>query len=121
MAAEVSAPWPGRGSATYESVDRLGACASMAKERTTNFRAAAMTSPALYAACVEHLTFAPTVIIECLACEHRAEVAVAASAAKAPGWFRVLDLPRILRCENCGKKGRAIIDARLALGHDKLE
>jgi hypothetical protein len=79
-----------------------------------------MTPPALYAACVEHLLFAPTITIECLACEHRAEVAVAAIAAKTPGWFRVLDLPRMLRCENCGVKGRAVINARQALGHDKL-
>ena len=79
-----------------------------------------MTPPALYAACVEHLTFAPTVTIECLACEHRAEVVVAAIAARAPGCFRVLDLPRVLRCENCGAKGRGVVDARRALGHDGL-
>ncbi len=74
----------------------------------------------LHAACVEHLTFAPTVSIECLACQHKAEVAVAAITAKTPGWFRVLDLPRMLRCTNCGAKGRAISDARRALGYDKL-
>jgi hypothetical protein len=51
-----------------------------------------MTPPALYAACVEHLTFAATITVECLASEHRAEVAMVSIAAKTPGWFRVLDL-----------------------------
>jgi hypothetical protein len=55
-----------------------------------------------------------------LACEHRAEVAVATIAARAPGWFRVLDLPRMLRCANCGVKGRAVVNARRALGYDRI-
>jgi hypothetical protein len=25
-----------------------------------------------------------------------------------PGWLRVLDLPRVISCANCGQKGRAI-------------
>ena len=45
---------------------------------------------------------------------------MASIAARAPGWFRVLDLPRMLRCANCGEKGRAVVNARRALGHDGL-
>jgi hypothetical protein len=36
---------------------------------------------------------------------------------KLADWYRVLDIYRVVCCEKCGAKGRAIIDARRALGN----
>jgi hypothetical protein len=33
----------------------------------------------------------------------------------------ITDLPRHLRCANCDAKGRAEVDARKALGYDRLD
>ena len=76
-------------------------------------------APALYAARVEDLTFAPTISVECLECGHKSEVAVGVIRAKLPSWEKVLDLPHALRCANCGAKGRAIVNARCALGYEQ--
>ncbi len=72
---------------------------------------------ALWAARVDDLQSAPTVGVECLECGHKSEVAVVALAAKLPGWYRVTEIWRVVRCEKCGAKGRASIDARRALGY----
>ncbi len=76
-----------------------------------------MSMAPLYAALVENLLFAPTVDIECLECDHKAEVAPEVIRAKLPAWEKVLDIPHLVRCANCGAKGRAIVDARRALGY----
>jgi uncharacterized Zn finger protein len=76
-----------------------------------------MAPAPLYAARIEDLQFAPTVGSECLECGHKGEIPVELIAAKLPEWYRVLDIYRIVRCEKCGAKGRAIIDARRALGN----
>jgi hypothetical protein len=49
-------------------------------------------------------------------CGHRSAVAVAVIKAKLPGWYRVSDLGRVLRCRRCNYKGDAVVDARVALG-----
>lgn len=74
-------------------------------------------APALYAARVEDLVHWPTVTIECTDCRRRTEVPVEEIKARVPAWQRVLNIPIVLRCENCGAKGRAVIDARKELGY----
>jgi hypothetical protein len=76
-------------------------------------------SPALYAARVEDLVHHPTVTVECLDCRRRTEVPVEVLRARLPAWERVLDLGRSMRCENCGTRGRAMVDARRALGYER--
>ena len=46
------------------------------------------------------------------------EVPVEVLRAKLPAWERVLDLGRNMRCENCGARGRAMVDAQ-ALGYER--
>jgi hypothetical protein len=78
----------------------------------------------LYAARVEDLTRGPTIAVSCT-CGHKAEVPVATIAAKLPGWYRVSELSRVLRCRRCGAKGNGQetgdvrVDPRLALGHSR--
>ena len=79
-----------------------------------------MVAP-LYAARVEDLQFAPTIGVTCPECQHKSEIAVEVIRTKLSKWEKVLDLPYTLRCANCGEKGRAIIDARRALGYDQLD
>jgi hypothetical protein len=76
-------------------------------------------SPALYAARVEDLVHHPTITVECHDCRRRTEVPVEVLWAKLPPWERVLDLGRSMRCENCGARGGAMVDARRALGYER--
>jgi uncharacterized Zn finger protein len=74
----------------------------------------------LFNARIEDLVHADAIEAECLACGHKSHVAVGKIKAKLPDWYRVLDLPRVLRCDSCGKIGRSIVTARQALGYDKI-
>lgn len=72
----------------------------------------------LFNARVEDLTHAEAIEAECLECGHRSSVPVS----KVKERCRigtVLDLPRVLRCDSCGKIGRSIVSARQALGYDQ--
>jgi uncharacterized Zn finger protein len=79
-----------------------------------------MSTIPLFNARIEHLTHAEMIEVECLECGHQGEVSVIEIRSKIPAWFRVLDVPRVLRCDQCGAAGRASINARSALGYDKL-
>jgi hypothetical protein len=76
----------------------------------------------LYAARVEDLTHASTISVSCT-CGHKAEIPIATIAAKLPGWYRVSELSRVLRCRRCGAKGNGKetgdvrVDPRRALGY----
>jgi hypothetical protein len=76
----------------------------------------------LYAARVEDLTHAPTVSVSCT-CGHKAEIPVETIAAKLPGWYRVSELSRVLRCRACRAIGNGTetgdvrVDPRRALGY----
>ena len=76
-------------------------------------------APALYSARIEDLVHWPTVKIECIECRRSTEMPVEEIRARLPSWQRVLNIPIMLRCENCGSKGRAVIDARRALGYER--
>ena len=69
-----------------------------------------------YAARLEDLRHADAIGVECLAREHQATVPVAALRERLAEWCRVAELWRVLRCENCGAKAQATVDARKALG-----
>lgn len=73
---------------------------------------------ALWSARVEHLLNHDTVSLECLECGHKSEVSVEAIRAKLPDWYRVKEIWRVMKCANCGQRGRGLVDARRALGHD---
>jgi hypothetical protein len=75
----------------------------------------------LYAARIEHLTHARSIAATCQRCGHVSDVPVSLIRDRLPDWFRLSDVPRVLRCVNCDTKGEATIDARHALGHDKLQ
>lgn len=75
----------------------------------------------LFNARVEDLTHAEAIEAECLECGHRSSVPVSKVRTKVPDWYRVLDLPRVLRCDSCGKTGRSIVSARQALGYDQIK
>jgi hypothetical protein len=76
----------------------------------------------LYAARVEDLTHGLTIAVSCT-CGHKAEVPVATIAAKLPGWYRVTELSRVLRCRACRAIGNGTetgdvrVDPRQALGY----
>jgi len=74
----------------------------------------------LYAARLEHLTWALSVTAHC-ACGHVAEVPVEVLWKRLPMTTRITDLPSRFRCASCDEKGRVEIDARKALGYDRLE
>jgi hypothetical protein len=74
----------------------------------------------LYAARLEHLTWATTITATC-ECGHVAEVAVETLWKRLPMWTSVADLARHLRCGACDAKGRCEIDARRALGYDRTD
>lgn len=69
----------------------------------------------LFNARVQDLVHADAIEAECLECGHKSHVAGGKIKAKVPDWYRVLDLPRVLRC------GRSIVTARQALGYDKIK
>jgi hypothetical protein len=73
-----------------------------------------------YAARLEHLTCATSVTVHC-ACGHTAEVTVEVLWKRLPLSTRISDPPSHLRCESCDERGRVEIDARRALGYDRLE
>lgn len=73
----------------------------------------------LYAARFEHLTSALSVTARCV-CGHVAEVSVEVLWRRLPLSMLVTDLHRRLRCEACDEKGRCEIDARKALGYDRM-
>jgi hypothetical protein len=75
--------------------------------------------PPLYAARIEDLKHYPTISIECADCWRRTEMPVSFIRERMPAWERVLDIPRVLRCDGCGSKGRAVVDARRALGYER--
>jgi hypothetical protein len=75
----------------------------------------------LYAARVEHLTHARSVSAKCGRCGHVADVPVSLIRDRLPDWFHLSDVDRVMRCVNCDMKGECTIDARHALGHDKLQ
>lgn len=75
----------------------------------------------LFNAKVEDLTHSDAVEVECLACGHESRVQVSELKAKIPDWYRVLDLPRVLRCDHCGTAGRAHVNAREALGYSDVK
>ena len=52
---------------------------------------------------------------------HVAEVEVTTLWRRLPMWTSVTDLARHLRCANCDEKGRCEVDARKALGYDRLD
>ncbi len=76
----------------------------------------------MYAARVEDLTHAATIAVSCT-CGHKAEIPVATAAAKLPGWYRVSELGRVLRCRVCRAIGNGTetgdvrVDPRQALGY----
>jgi hypothetical protein len=74
---------------------------------------------ALYAARIEDLEHHPTISIECVDCRRKTEMLVSFSRKRLPAWERVLDIPLVLRCDGCGLKGRAVVDARRALGYER--
>ncbi len=63
------------------------------------------------------MRFGPSITIQCLECDDKAEVAVEVVKAKLPTSEKVLDIQHVVHCANCGAKGRAIVDARRALGY----
>ena len=65
-----------------------------------------------------HLVHHPTVTVECHDRRRCMEVQVEILRAWLRAWERVLDLGRNMRCDNCGAKGRAMVDARRALGYE---
>jgi hypothetical protein len=71
---------------------------------------------------VEDLTHASTISVSCT-CGHKAEIPVATIAAKLPGWYRVSELSRVLRCRRYGAKGNGKetgdvrVDPRRAVGY----
>jgi hypothetical protein len=75
----------------------------------------------LYAARVEDL-HGPTIAVSCT-CGHKAEIPVATITAKLPGWYRVSELSRVMRCRACGAIGNGTetgdvrVDPRRALGY----
>ena len=73
----------------------------------------------LYAARLEHLTWALSVTVRC-ACGHAAEVAVETLWRRLLLTTLIVDLPHRLRCEACNERGRCEVDARRALGYDRL-
>ena len=73
----------------------------------------------LYAARLENLTWAMSVTAHC-ACGHVAEVSVEVLWRRLPLSTRISDLPNHLRCASCDEKGRVEIDARKALGYDRI-
>ena len=75
----------------------------------------------LFNARVDDLQHAETIDVECLACGHQSHVQVSEVRAKIPDWYRVLDLPRVLRCDHCGAVGRSHINARQALGYENIK
>jgi hypothetical protein len=81
-----------------------------------------LTNRALYAARIEDLTHAQTVSVSAHA-PHKAEIPVTTIAAKLPGWYRVSELSRVLRCRVCRAIGNGTetggvrVDARQALGY----
>lgn len=72
-----------------------------------------------YAARLRDLTWAPTVTVRCT-CGHEAEVAVEVLRRRLPPSMAFSDLHRHLRCAKCDEKGWCEIDARRALGYDRL-
>jgi len=78
---------------------------------------AAMPGVPLYNARIDDLQFADTISVECLECRRQSHVQISELKARLPEWYRVMDLPRILKCENCGTAGRAVVNARQALGY----
>ena len=80
-----------------------------------------MPSVPLFNAQVEDLLHADAIEAECLECGHKSHVPVGKIKAKVPDWYRVLDLPRVLRCDGCGNIGRSIVTARHALGYDQIK
>ena len=75
----------------------------------------------LFNARVDDLAHAETIDVECLGCGHRSQVQVSELKSKIPDWYRVLDLPRVLRCDHCGEVGRAHVNARKALGYGSVK
>lgn len=73
----------------------------------------------LYAARLEHLTHAATITVRC-ACGHVGELDVAVFRAKSPSHFLVTDPFRKMRSDRCKQPGEVLIDARRALGYDRL-
>ena len=73
----------------------------------------------LYAAKLRDLTCATTLTATC-ECRHVAEVTVETLWKLLPITTAITDLYRHLRCANCDEKGRAEVDARRALGYDRL-
>jgi len=71
----------------------------------------------LYAARLRDLTWATTITGTC-ECGHVAEVETLWK--RLPRWTSINDLARHLRCASCDQKGRAEINARTALGYDRL-
>ncbi len=72
----------------------------------------------LYAARLEHLTWALSVTARC-ACGHVAEVTVEVLWRRLPLSTKINDLPRHLRCASCDERGHVEVDARRALGYDR--
>lgn len=74
----------------------------------------------LYAARLRDLTWATSVTATCQ-CGHVAEVEIGTLWKRLPMWTPITDLARHLRCASCDEKGRAEVDARKALGYDRLD
>ena len=74
----------------------------------------------LYAARVSNLTWHTIVTVRC-ECGHVAEVEVETLWKRLPMFTSINDLHRRLRCEKCDERGRCEVDARRALGYDRLD
>ena len=73
----------------------------------------------LYAARVEDLIHAPAIAVTC-SCGHLATVPVAFIAKRVSGDCMIKNLHHHLRCRECDRRGQCEVDARAALGYDRV-
>ena len=71
------------------------------------------TVPPRYAFLLEDLRVFHLVRANCHACGHKAIISNAALLQVRPGYTRLMELERQLRCQKCGARGRALLDVEL--------
>jgi hypothetical protein len=69
--------------------------------------------PPRYAFRLEDLRVWHVIRVSCRGCRHKAELAPAALTRSQPGYTRLVDLERRLRCRNCGARGRGSLEVEL--------
>jgi hypothetical protein len=68
------------------------------------------TEPPRYAFRLEDLRAFHLVRASCQACAHKAVIPNATLLRGRPGYTRLMSLERLLRCRNCGARGRASLE-----------